>query len=283
MDVGTRYSLSISAKAGREVLDRFGLKVEAPTRLDSKAVDPVADLVVTAHAPYSDSGGRFSIADVDDGIREADIEKIAVYIKEAVERFPNLRKVNMHCSPKRWVYEDRVLVGEYGRLIDAVRRLARVASSHGLELVVENNRAYWEGVSEDVSADQVDRSEQNEYLGVMPEEWRQIQQDVDRSNVFLCLDPSHACTYAHISTDLDKRSEVMMAYLKAGDTLQHVHWNGNDLETNVGRQDTHMCIGTDSLPVEFHRAIKGWDATLLLEHFYSVEELEAELAYIEAL
>ena len=39
-------------------------------------------------------------------------------------------------------------------------------------------------------------------------------------------------------------------------------------------------VGQGSLPIEMHRAIKGLDATLLLEHYYSIEELEEELEYI---
>lgn len=275
--------LSIVWKAGREVADRFGLTVEAPTELNSEVVDPIADVVLTAHAPYSDSLGRFSIGDVDDAVREDAIEKISAYIEEAVQRFPRLQKVNMHCSPKRWASDTRPLSGDYDRLIDAVQRLSEVAGKHKIELMLENNRAYWEGVSDELLANQVDRDAQNDYFGVAPEEWRQIQKDVDRSNVFLCLDPSHACTYAQVFMENEKREAVMMAYLDAGDALQHVHWNGNDLVSPVGRKDSHMCIGTDTMPVEFHRRIKGWQATLLLEHFYSIEELETELAYIQQL
>lgn len=275
--------LSIVWKAGREVMDRFGLMAEAPTELKPTVVDPIADVVLTAHAPYSDSLGRFSIGDVNDAVRNDAIGKITDYIEEAVRRFPKLQKVNMHCSPKRWASETRPLEGDYERLIDAVRQLSKVAAKHGLLLMLENNRAYWEDVPDDLSPDKVDRTEQNDYFGTAPEEWRQIQQDVDRSNVFLCLDPSHACTYAHIFVENEKREAVMMAYLDAGDALQHVHWNGNDLISPVGRQDSHMCIGTDTLPLAFHQRIKGWRATLLLEHFYSPEELETELAYIQKL
>jgi sugar phosphate isomerase/epimerase len=283
MGVGVYPDLSISWKAGRKVADRFGLMVEAPTVLDADVVDLLADLVLTAHAPYSDAEGRFSIADVNDEMREAAIGKIAAYIEDAAGRFPKLKKINMHCSPKYWASEERPLHGRYERLIDAVRHLANVADKFKLELMLENNRAYWEGVPDNLLVDQVDRSGQNVYFGVEPGEWRQIQKDVSRSNVFLCLDPSHACTYAQTFVDVGEREAVMMAYLEADDVLQHVHWNGNDLVSNIGRQDSHLCIGTDTLPVEFHRQIKGWQATLLLEHFYSVDELETELAFIERL
>ena len=82
---------------------------------------------------------------------------------------------------------------------------------------------------------------------------------MDRSNVFLCLDPSHACTYAHTFVEVEKRRERMMAFLNAGEALRHVHWNGNDLESVKGRRDMHMCIGADTLPRAFHRAVKGLD------------------------
>lgn len=278
-----RYPMSIHCKAGREVMERFGLRSEAPTRIVPKVVTPVADLIVSAHAPYSVGGTRLSVADADDSIRETSIDQIGRYIEAAEALFPNLKKVNMHCSPRRWVSKDRTLVGEYDRLIDGVRHLAGIAGRLGLELVLENNCAYWEGVPGSVPADQVDREAQNGYFGTAPEEWIQIQADVDQSNVYLCLDPSHACTYAHTFVELERRRETMMAFLETGEALRHVHWNGNDLESVKGRQDTHMCIGADSLPVEFHRTIKGLDATLFLEHFYSVEELEAELKFIEGL
>jgi sugar phosphate isomerase/epimerase len=283
MGVDVYPDLSISWKAGREVAERFGLMIEAPTVLDADVVDPLADFVLTAHAPYSGSEGRYSIADVNDTIRDASIGKIAAYIEDAAGRFPKLKKINMHCSPKYWASDERPLHGRYERLVDAVQQLAGVAGKFKLELMLENNRAYWEGVPDDLSVEQVDRSEQNGYFGVEPGEWRQIQKDVGRSNVFLCLDPSHACTYAQTFVELDEREAVMMAYLEAEDALQHVHWNGNDLVTNIGRQDSHYCIGTDTLPLEFHKQIKGWQATLLLEHFYSVEALETELAFIEQL
>lgn len=279
----TRYPLSIQFKAGREVMERFGMMTEAPTRLVLEAVDVVADRVVSAHAPYSTGCARLSIADLDDAVREVSIDQLGRYIEAAATLFPNLQKVNMHSSPRRWVSGGRTLVGDYDRLIDGVRHLAGIAGRYGLELVLENNRTYWEGVPGRVPADRVNREAQNEYFGTAPEEWMQIQADVDRSNVFLCLDPSHACTYAHTFVEVEKRRERMMAFLNAGEALRHVHWNGNDLESVKGRQDMHMCIGADTLPRAFHRAVKGLDATLLLEHFYSVEELEAELGFIERL
>ena len=269
--------------AGRDVLLRHGFGAEAATTLDNANHVGVEDLVRTAHAPYSGPEGRFSIADVDDGLREEAIGRIEDYIDGAKARFPNLEKINMHCSPKRWADEARPLQGEYDRLIDAIRRIGAKAEQHGLTVVVENNRAYWEDVGEEVSADQVDRAAQNEYFGVEPDEWITVQRDVDRPNVFLCLDTSHACTFVQTVTGEAERKAMMLSYLEAGEALRHVHWNGNDLLTNVGRQDTHMSLHKDDLPDELHARLRNWDATLLLEHWYGEEALEGELAYIDAL
>ncbi|MDP6381496.1 MAG: aldehyde ferredoxin oxidoreductase C-terminal domain-containing protein, partial [Phycisphaerae bacterium] len=49
-----------------------------------------------------------------------------------------------------------------------------------------------------------------------------------------------------------------------------------------GRTDSHELLGKGSLPVELHRAIKCLDATLLLEHFHTIEELE-EVAWLNDL
>ncbi len=269
--------------AGREVLSRYGFGAEAGTRLGDSAQEGVEDLVLTAHAPFSSKAGRTSIADVDDALRETGIAEIEAYIDGAHTKFPNLEKINMHCSPKRWASDARPLQGTYDRLIDAIRRIGDKADSHGLMVVVENNRAYWEGVSEDTPAAQVDRAAQNEYFGVEPDEWIGIQRDVDRSNVFLCLDTSHACTYVQTLTDTQEREALMLRYLDAGDALRHIHWNGNDLVTNVGRQDTHMSLHEDTLPDELHARLKDWDATLLLEHWYGEKALEAELRFIDDL
>jgi len=273
----------LPCRAGRDVLARYGFSAEAGTSLGDSASDDVADLVRSAHAPYSNGEGRLSIADVDDSLRESAIVEIEDYIDKAHVRFPNLEKINMHCSPKRWASETRPLTGDYTRLIDAIRRIGARAKTHGLVVVVENNRAYWEGVPEDQPADQVDRAAQNEYFGVEPDEWIGIHGDVDRPNVFLCLDTSHACTFAQAVTGEAKRKAIMLRYLEAGEALRHVHWNGNDLETNIGRRDTHMSLHEDVLPDELHARLKSWDATLLLEHWKGEPALEDELAYIDAL
>jgi hypothetical protein len=74
-----------------------------------------------------------------------------------------------------------------------------------------------------------------------------------------------------------------MGFLAKPHLIRHVHWSDNYLYDTRGRNDSHASVGQGSLPIEMHRAIKGLDATLLLEHFYSIEELEEELEYIDRL
>jgi sugar phosphate isomerase/epimerase len=279
-----KYPLSAPLRVGVENLKRLNLTVEAGTSLNLTELEPFYDRIISAHAPFGKDGMRLNIAATDDDFRQMSLNYIIDYIDTA-RHLPNLKKINMHCAPKQWKAGGQTggQVGDYDRLIDGIRQVAAFADEHGFEVVVENNRAYWDSIADDVSAAEADRREMNEYFGTAPEEWIQIGEDINRPNVSLCLDPSHSCTYAQIFPDSEKRVEVMMAYLAKPELLGHVHWNDNDLFGVQGRQDSHLCIGKGSLPIEFHRTIKGLDATLLLEHFYSIEELEAELVYIDEL
>ena len=161
--------------------------------------------------------------------------------------------------------------------------LADYAAASGLELVIENTNAYFDGVPDEVAADDIDWSERNLTFGASPEEWIQIALDVDRPNVGLCLDSSHTCTYAHTFADHERRREVVMAFVSRPELIRHVHWNDNYLYDTRGRNDSHAVLGRGTLPLDMHRAIKSLDATIVIEHFYSVEDLEEELDFIERL
>ena len=50
-----------------------------------------------------------------------------------------------------------------------------------------------------------------------------------------------------------------------------------------GRQDSHLSVGRGTIPTEFHKRIKRLEATILLEHFYTLDELEEELEFIDKL
>jgi sugar phosphate isomerase/epimerase len=74
-----------------------------------------------------------------------------------------------------------------------------------------------------------------------------------------------------------------MAFLKRPELIRHVHWSDNYLYDNRGRKDSHLSVGKGTLPKHLHEQIKKLDATILLEHFHGIAELEEELKYIDQL
>ena len=74
-----------------------------------------------------------------------------------------------------------------------------------------------------------------------------------------------------------------MSFVSRPELIKHVHWNDNYLYDTRGRTDSHALLGKGTLPLDLHRAIKSLDATIVIEHFYSVGELEEELEFIAAL
>ena len=247
-------------------------------------IEDYSDVLISAHAPATIGELRLNVAATDDAFRRESIDHISAYVDRA-SRFPNVRQVNIHFAPRRWVDDTQLRGqrGDYGRLIDGVREIAAFAAARDIEIVMENGTAKWFGVDDDVPAEAVDWSDRNVYFGMAPEEWVQVCEDVDRPNVGLCLDSSHVCTYAQTFADHSRRAEVAMAYLARPELIRHVHWSDNYLYDPRGREDSHLSVGKGTLPTELHRGIKRLDATLLLEHFYTEEELDEELAYIDGL
>jgi sugar phosphate isomerase/epimerase len=286
---GFRHPLVATAEAFDHI-ERLGLNGNAGTTLTNEveAMNAFSEVLVTGHAPSSLQVGskiRGNIASTDDEFRDMSIRTILDYV-DVAQRYPHLKLVNMHFAPKRWVDEtqNQYQTGTYDRLIDGIRQIAAFAERRGIQIVLENNCAYFElnGIADDVPAEKMDWADKNEYFGVSPEEWTQICEDVDRPNVGLCLDTSHACTYAHTFPE-DRRRERMLAFLAKPHLIRHVHWSDNYLYDTRGRNDSHVSVGKGSLPTELHRGIKRLDAVILLEHFYTIDELEQELEYVTAL
>jgi sugar phosphate isomerase/epimerase len=276
--------LSAPVKSGLAVLERLGLTAEASMADELDDIEEYSQVLISAHAPQTVGELRLNVAATDDDFRRESIDHIVGYVDRA-SLYPNVRQVNIHFAPRRWVEDTqpRGQQGDYSRLIDGVREIAAYAEERDIEIVMENATTKWTGVDDDVPAVQVDWSDRNVYFGMAPEEWIQICEDVDRQNVALCLDSSHVCTYAQTFADDSRREEVALAYLARPELIRHVHWSDNYLYDPRGREDSHLSVGKGTLPTEMHRAIKRLDATLLLEHFYTAEELEEELAYIDSL
>ena len=192
----------------------------------------------------------------------------------------------MHFGLKRWIDESQKKgqIGDYGQHVDAIRIIAEHAESKGIEIVLENLNSYWtqNGISDETPYVDVDWTTKNEAFGMCPEEWIQMCLDVDRVNVKLCLDTSHVCTYAHRFPE-DQREERISKFLDKPELIKHVHWSDNYLYDIRGRSDSHLSVGKGTIPTTFHQRIKQLDATILLEHFHGLEELEVELDHISDL
>ena len=281
---GTKNQLAVPMAAGRETLERLGLSTESKIDQSIEDMRSLSDLMTSAHAPTQKEGMRLNVGATDEEFRQESIQEMLAFI-ETARRFPRVRKVNMHPGPKQWPDDVQTTgrYGDYGLQIDAIRQIADYAAARGLDLVLENNNANFTDVPDDLPADEVDWSERKQSFGSSPEEWMQISLDVDRPNVGLCLDSSHTCTYAHTFVDPKRREEAVMAFVSRPELIKHVHWNDNYLYDARGRTDSHAVLGKGTLPVDMHRAIKSLDATIVIEHFYSVEELEGELEFIDGL
>ncbi len=284
IELGTKHPLSAPVRAGIDNLKRLGLKTEFFANPPVEQLRSFAELAISGHAPFSKGAVRMNYAAKDDEFREMSINEMMSYI-DIFRGFPRARQINMHFAPKQWLDETQIdgRFGDYSLLIDSIRKFADYSATWGIEIVLENNNAYFVDVPDDVPSDEIDWSKQNQVFGASPEEWIQICEDVSRPNTFLCLDSSHACTYAHTFADPESRKVAVLAFLSRPELIKHVHWNDNYLYEIRGRYDSHALLGKGTLPLEMHKTIKGLDATILLEHFYSIEELEAELEFIASL
>jgi sugar phosphate isomerase/epimerase len=275
-----------------------GLTIEASDHLDEQHLPAAsAALATSAHAPFdfaavAGRSGRLNIAALDSDWRRESLACLEDYIVQAA-RLPRVRKVVMHAAPRLWPADGQLpkspadvkltTVSEYGYLVDSIRRLAATAAKLNLQIVVENNRAYWLTVPPGTPFEQVDRSAVPDYFATTPWEWLGLWRDVRRDNVKLCLDTCHAATVTQRVAPAD-RPAMMFAYLAEPRAIGHVHWNDNTLADERGRADQHWALGPDGLGDDFHRAIRNLpDATLLLEHWFDLETLDRELAYIAAL
>jgi sugar phosphate isomerase/epimerase len=281
---GIKHPLSAPVKSGLETLESLGLLAESSMRDDIRVLDDYAEVLISAHAPATaPDGTRLNIAATDDDFRGMSIGIITKFIDEA-GRYPKVKQVNIHFAPRQWIDDAQTAgqEGDYDLLIDGVRRIAAYADRQDIEIVMENGNAYWKDLDESVEPEEVDWTTRNRYFGSAPEHWIEVCQDVDRDNVGLCLDSSHTCTYAQTFPE-SQREERVLAFLKRPELIRHVHWSDNYLHDKRGRNDSHLSVGKGTLPTEMHRRIKRLDATILLEHFYTVEELKEELEYIDSL
>jgi len=280
-----KYPLAVPVKAGLKTINLFELRAETSLRDNVNDFREYADVLYSAHAPTTIGEERLNIAATDRDFRNECISVFKDYIDRCA-MFPNIGQINMHFGLKNWVSETqpRGQKGDYETHIESIRTLSDYARTSGIEIVLENLNCYWalNNISDDTDFAQVNWNNSNEAFGMNPEEWIQMCLDVDRDNVQLCLDTSHVSTYGHRFPEEEREGKIE-AFLNRPDLITHVHWSDNYLYDVRGRNDSHLSVGKGSIPTDFHRRVKALEATILLEHFYTKEELHEELEYIERL
>ena len=280
-----KYPLAIPVKAGLKNIESLNLRAETSLRDNIDDYKEYSSVLYSAHAPISLGEERLNIAATDSDFRDISISVFKDYIDRCAT-FPNVSQLNMHFAYKTWRYDTqpRGKVGDYDIHVESIRTLAKHAQGHNIEIVMENLISYWEvnDISEETDFADVDWTDKNEAFGMNPEEWIQMCLDVDMENVNLCLDTSHVSTYAHRYPE-DQREGKISAFLSRPDLIKHVHWSDNYLSDVRGRKDSHLSVGKGTIPTDFHRSVKELDATILLEHFYTMEELTEEIAFIDSL
>ena len=280
-----KYPLAIPVKAGLDIIERLELRAETSLSDNVNDYRDYSSVLFSAHAPTSVGDERLNIAATDDEFRDLSISVFKDYL-DRCGSFPNIKQLNLHFGLKYWVSESqtRGQIGDYQRHVEAVRTIADYAKKYGIEIVMENLNSYWSanGISDQTPEYEVEWIGKNEAFGMHPEEWIKMCLDIDRENVRLCLDSSHVSTYAHRFA-ADIRETKISTFLSQPGLISHVHWSDNYLYDVRGRQDSHLSVGRGTIPTEFHKRIKRLDATILLEHFYTLDELEEELEFIDKL
>lgn len=278
-----KHPLSAPTEVGIIDLDRLNLKAELHATTDPSNPNELSNMLISAHAPYVKDGLRLNYAAKDTEHRVNAISLLKGYISK-LEVHPTIKQVNLHPPQKQWFDKTQTSgrEGDYELMIQAIREIAMFANTFKLEIVIENMNASFTR-AENLDEEEIDWELMNISFGDSPEEWITICEDVNLDNVFLCLDSSHTCTYAHKFKDDKERKERVMAFLKRSDLIRHVHWSDNYLYDNRGRKDSHLSVGKGTLPKNLHEQIKKLDATILLEHFHGIAEMEEELKYIDQL
>lgn len=265
-----------------DTVAELGFGVEALMGSSGEVVLPSshAPYLFSVHLPYVDAAGRLNIGAFDEAHRQASIDTVRHAIDVACDL--GARRGVIHSMG--YLRAEGVVVGDWERTVAGLQQIADHARTNQFDLVLENVVFYWDSVPAHVPAEQADRSRCLYQFGRDPQEWRDLWTAIDRENVRLCLDTSHATTRAVASSDIEKQIRRVHEFLDVGgDLITHVHWSDNYLGGHRGRNDSHLHVGQGTLPRSFQTRVKQLPAVKHLEHKSTVEELRLELSYIECL
>jgi sugar phosphate isomerase/epimerase len=281
MASSTAYRFLTIAEADPEILAELDLGVEGSVKGDGSVTLPAAAAgrVVSMHLPYSSAGSRWNVGSDDEAVRRPAIDGV----KRAIEVAKGVgaeRGVIHPMGIARWSGQ---VEATFERTVEGLREIVDHARGAGLTLCLENNRLYWDGISNEARPEDADRANENHILGSTPQEWRDLYHAIGRDELRLCLDTSHASTYAALSSDPARAGQLLDEYLAEPDLIAHVHWSDSWLCDPRGRQDAHLPVGTGTLPPAFHARVKALAALKHLEHKATPDQLRTEITFIGSL
>ena len=247
-----------------EFLSKYNLGVETHiTRDDVKEeYEKYLPFVHGVHLPYN--GGNF--AAIDENLRQKGLEFVKRAADEAV-KYPVDRVVMHPCGLMSINGEE---TGCYGKLIDSLREIADYLAQKGLIVCLENQLYKQPDI--------------RVVFACHSEEWFQLYREIDRPNVKLCFDSSHAAScVAEEETD-EKRRTALWKFLEHPDYIGRFHWSDSRISGGESLfQDMHLVPGQGDLPREFHLAIRNHPAQKLLEQRCTSPEVVAGLEFIAGL
>jgi sugar phosphate isomerase/epimerase len=247
-----------------EFLSQYELGVETHiTRDDIKeGYEKYIPFVHGVHLPYKD----VNLAAFDPEERRAGVE----HIKKCVEtgsRYPVDRMVMHPCGTLSF---QGVECGTYAPVVDCLREIADFMAQKGLILCLENQ--LYKPIDVRV------------VVGCHSEEWFQLYHDINRPNVKLTFDSSHAASCAAEEEDDEKRLKALWRYLEHPDYIGRFHWSDSRITGGESLfNDMHLVPGQGDLPREFHQAIKALDCVKTLEQRVSDEEHIFSFEFIDSL
>lgn len=247
-----------------EQLKCYNLGVETHiTRDDIKeGYEKYIPFVHGVHLPYKD----INLAAYDPEERRAGVE----HIKKCVETgccYPVDRMVMHPCGVLSF---QGVPCGTYEPLIDSLREIADFMAQKGLILCLENQ--LYKPIDVRV------------VVGCHSEEWFQLYRDINRPNVKLTFDSSHAASCAAEEDSDEKRLKALWHYLEHPDYIGRFHWSDSRITGGESLfNDMHLVPGQGDLPREFHQAIWNHPARKLLEQRCPFELVVEGLKFIGTL
>jgi len=263
-----------------DFISQHGDGTEAAVRPgEDLAYERVRHLVRTVHLPFHRKG-RINFADPKQDVREEDF----AYVKAAIEAASPMRPVRYVAHPLGLRQWEARAPGDWDVLVRMHQRLAdETRGERTGPIVIENNRTYWNGIPDETPLSEADRSNVNRCFGETAAEWADLATAVDRDDVLLCMDTSHATTSAQLVPEGSAREAVLREFLSHRDRIVHIHWSDSILQDNRGRPDNHRFVGQGTLPEWFHREVRDLGVPIMFEVQPEPDNVVRMLEYVRGL